>query len=237
MPEKMSNNASSGQRTNKSTVNSTKRKTTTTKKRRKRKMKKHSTLLWVGIAVAIIPCVLIGYILFSAIVDTGKPIFGKRFENDLNPAITEEQINSIEYNVKLIENVENVSASLTASTLRLIVDMNDALTVEDATTMGAKASEILNEVLPLDTYFTQYGTKKMYDFEIYVVDKRPSDTVSPSINVLVHKSGGMEKAETRVLSESVNPEFVEQLEAEQRAEEEAANTTAPSGEEEPIASE
>lgn len=229
MPENKQKRASS-QRTNTSTVNSTKKKTTTTTtKKRKKKVKKHSTLLWIGLVVAAIPCILVVYILFSALVDTGKPIFGDRYANDLNPAITAEQTNTIEYNIKLMENVENVSLSLTASTLRIMIDMNDSLTKDNAIELGKNAAEIINQVLPYDTYFTQYGTKKMYDFEIYVVDQRPSDTVTPSVNVLVHKTGSMSEIATQVLTDSVNPEFVQQLEEERKAKEEAANSTAPEG--------
>ena len=225
MPETKKKSASTTKRTNTEETEVVAKKTTTTKKRRRRR-KKHSSLLWIGLIVAAIPCILVVYILFSALVDTGKPIFGDRYENDLNPAITEEQTNSIEYNVKLIENVENVSLSLISSTLRITIDMNDSLTVEDAKAIGLKAADVIKQVLPYETYFTQYGTKKMYDFEIYVLDQRPSDTVTPAINVLVHKTGGIPEPETQVLTESLNPEYVQQLEEERKAAEEAAKAEA-----------
>lgn len=221
MPETKKKSAST-KRTNTDESEVVAKKKTTTKKRRRRR-KKHSSLLWIGLVVAAIPCILVVYILFSALMDTGKPIFGDRYENDLNPAITEEQTNTIEYNVKLIENVENVSLSLISSTLRITIDMNDALTVEDAKSIGLKAADVVKQVLPYETYFTQYGTRKMYDFEIYVLDQRPSDTVTPMINVLVHKTGGIADVETQVLSESLNPEYVQQIEEERKAAEEAAN--------------
>lgn len=180
---------------------------------RRKKKPKHSKLLWFALAVAAIPCILVVYILFSALVDTGKPIFGDRYTHDLDPAITEQQTNSIEYNIKMIEDVENVSINLISSTLRITIDMTDTLTTEDAKSIGTKAAEAINEVLPYETYFTQYGTKKMYDFEIAVVDQKPTDTTAPMIHILVYKNGGMTAPSTQVLSESKNPEYVQQLEA------------------------
>ncbi|MBE6114872.1 MAG: hypothetical protein E7191_07285 [Erysipelotrichaceae bacterium] len=219
MPE--TNKTSSATKRTNTTNTETKKKVVKKVVRRKKKAK-HSKLLWFALVVAAIPCILVVYILFSALVDTGKPIFGDRYTNDLDPAITEQQTNNIEYNIKLIENVENVSLNLISSTLRITIDMTDTLTVEDAKNIGMKAAEAIDEVLPYETYFTQYGTKKMYDFEITVIDQLPTDTTTPLIQVIVYKNGGMTAPGTQVLSESKNPEYVEQLEAEKAAQE--ANT-------------
>ena len=219
MPE-TNKTITSDKRTNTSTTKTTKTVKRVVKRRRKKKLK-HSKLLWIGFTVAAIPCILVVYILFSALIDTGKPIFGDRYENDLDPKITQSQKNAIEYNIKTIEDVENLTLSLISSTLRITIDMTDTLNVEDAKSIGLQAADAIKEVLPYETYFTQYGNKKMYDFEITVVDQRPSNGVTPAIQVVVYKNGVMPTVGTQVLSESVNPEYVKQLEVDRKAKEEA----------------
>ncbi|MBR3839985.1 MAG: hypothetical protein IKM20_02485 [Erysipelotrichales bacterium] len=190
--------------------------TSTTKKRKRKKKKKHSYFLWVALVIALIPCIAVVYILISAMSDTGKPINGDRFANDLNPAITETMQTTILNDIKGIEGVEDAKLTLTTATLRVVVDMYDDKTKEDALAIGQSAVDIINAHAPISTYFTSYGVSKMYDFEINVYDELSSD-IKPEVNVIFTKNASHETVVHQVLTEPKNPEKVAEIEAKREA--------------------
>ena len=64
--------------------------------KQKRNTRKSSTvLITVAIIVLLIPLLLLGYIYFGAKENSGKPVTGSRFENSLDPAITQEQMDKV----------------------------------------------------------------------------------------------------------------------------------------------
>lgn len=202
---------------------------TTKKKRKKRKKKKHSYFLWIALIIAMVPCVAVLYILINAMLETGEPINGNRFLNDLNPAITETMEASIIDEISLIEGVEVVNGDITTATLRIRVDMQDELTKEDALAIGQQAVDIVNEHAPLTTYFTSYGIAKMYDLEISVYDALSSEQ-KPTIHVVYTKNGAHPEVVSQVLTDPVNPTKVAEIEAQRLAAEEAAKQEAENAE-------
>ena len=194
-------------------VTSSKKKSATTKKRRKTKKKKrHSYFLWLACIIALIPCVAVVYILITAMYDTGEPINGDRFRNDLNPAITETMQGYIENDIRQLDGVENVTLNLKAATLRIIIDMNDDKVKEDALAIGQSAVDIINSYAPIETYFSSYGVSKMYDFEISVYDILTAD-IKPTVHVIYTKNGVSDKVITQVVTDPVNPKKVAEIEA------------------------
>lgn len=65
------------------------------------------------------------WILLSAYINTGKPINGNRFMNDLDPAIENSQITTINDSIKGISGVEKVDIILRTATFRVYVDVKD----------------------------------------------------------------------------------------------------------------
>ena len=187
----------------------------TTKK--KKKKKKHSSFLWVALVIAIIPCVAVVYILISAMLDTGEPINGERFANDLNPAITETMQASILDEVKKIDGVENATLTLKTATLRIMVDMYDDKTADDALSIGQSVVDIIDSYAPLSQYFTSYGVSKMYDLEINVYDQL-SSSIAPEVNVVYTKNAANDTVTHQVLTDAVNPTKVAEIEAAREAE-------------------
>ena len=198
--------------------------TSTTKKKKRKKKKKHSYFLWVALVIALIPCIAVVYILISAMSDTGKPINGDRFVNDLNPAITETMQTTILNDIKGIDGVEDVSLTLTTATLRVIIDMYDDKTKEDALAIGQSAVDIINTHAPISTYFTSYGVSKMYDFEINVFDQLSSD-IKPEVNVVFTKNAAHEDVVHQVNTDPKNPTKVAEIEAKREAEKAEAETS------------
>lgn len=61
----------------------------------KAKHTKSRILYWIAAVVILIPVLLLGYIYLSAKESAGTPTVGSRFDNSLDPAITEEQLTKV----------------------------------------------------------------------------------------------------------------------------------------------
>ena len=126
----------------------------------KRKTNKANIVLIVGLIIIAIPLLIVGWVIISATLDTGTPILGDRYENDLDPAITKSDITNIENSVKGLSGVEKVNVELATATLRVYVDVEDGYTADMATSKASEAFNSVLGVLDLGTYFSQTETKK-----------------------------------------------------------------------------
>ena len=82
--------------------------------------------LLIGSITIIIPILIFGWILLSAASKDG-PIIGNRFENDLDPAITESQVETLKNDLVNISDVEGVEVNLISATLRINLDVTDTI--------------------------------------------------------------------------------------------------------------
>ena len=132
-------------------------------------------LVWFTLIIIMIPVVIVGYVLLTSIGGQNHPVEGSRFsKTDLDPAITDDNISSLESALSNIENVDKVSVNLLSATLRVHIDLVDSATDDVASAAIDSAYNIVNEQLPIDTYFTNKDGSKMYDLEIdsynYLID-------------------------------------------------------------------
>ena len=71
-------------------------KKTTGGKGRWANLNKTSKILYtVAVIVILVPLLFLGYIYISAKENSGKPTVGSRFDDSLNPAITEQQLEDV----------------------------------------------------------------------------------------------------------------------------------------------
>lgn len=132
-------------------------------------------LVWFTVIIIMIPVVIVGYVLLTSVGGQNHPVEGNRFsKTDLNPAITDNEISSLESSLSSIDNVEKVSVDLLSATLRVHLDLVDSATDDVAQQALDSAYNIVNDQLPIDTYFTNKDNSKMYDLEIdsynYLID-------------------------------------------------------------------
>lgn len=132
-------------------------------------------LVWFTVIIIMIPVVIVGYVLLTSVGGQNHPVEGSRFsKTDLNPAITDNEISSLEKSLSSIDNVEKVSVDLLSATLRVHLDLVDSATDDVAQQALDSAYNIVNDQLPIDTYFTNKDKSKMYDLEIdsynYLID-------------------------------------------------------------------
>lgn len=189
-------------------------------KQNKRKMSKSATMLVIGLLVIFIPCAIYAGILISAALQTGSPILGERFDGDLDPAITKNDISSIETKLSSIDGVEEVEVVLLSGQMRVNVNVDDALTNEQIEVIINEAYEGVTSVLSIDKYFTSNGGKRMYDLAINVYNSVDPEDDSMVYYILT-KNAMMEEKTIQLVSEPLNPDLAADL----RGENETENTT------------
>lgn len=136
--------------------------------------------------------VVLAYILISSIEKTGEPVIGNRFDDELDPAITSEQVTKVKELLNF-EQVENVEVNLKAATLRITMNVKDDTSEESIKNILNESYNKVNETLPVETYFTNKENVKMYDLEIHVYNVIPDETTTISqIHYVRTKTGGAE---------------------------------------------
>ena len=154
-------------------------------------------LVWFTVIIIMIPVVIVGYVLLTSLGGQNRPVEGSRFSKaDLDPAITKDNISSLESALGNIDNVEKVSVNLLSATLD-------------------SAYNIVNEQLPIDTYFTNKDSSKMYDLEIdsynYLIDD--THTADGWTYLKLTKTGASDGPVTDNMTTAKDPELSNQLKA------------------------
>ena len=185
--------------------------TGTAKKHKKKELDRSTVILITGLVLIAIPCLILGWILISASLDTGTPILGDRFQGDLDPAITSEQISQIETQVASEGSVDSVTVELATATLRIYVDAADSLSEEEATALSQTVYQDVISVLPESTYFTSTSSKKMYDLEVHVYNDLSLAGTDGYMYVIRTKNAAMEQAEVQTVSKPLDADLAQQL--------------------------
>lgn len=183
----------------------------TKKKKSNKKLDASTVIIIAGLIIIMIPFLVLGYILLSDSMKTGSPIVGNRFVNDLEPAITENNLAAISTSIKEIEGVEDVECVLKTATLRVYVDAADDKTAEEIQTMTEEIYKAVTDECDEETYFSQNDMKKMYDLEIHVYNLSENRDSDDFIYVIANKNSSMEKMVMQIVSEPKDPELAKEL--------------------------
>lgn len=188
-----------------------------TKKKKHKKPKQGHLLVWIALAVVLIPTVIIGVIVMTSTENSGSPVVGSRFsETDLNPAISEDQIAKVQEAVQF-DGVEGVEVNLKSATLRINLDLTDSINgnqVDYVKEIAEKAYEEVDAILPVKTYFTQKEDGKMYDLSINVFNYAQVSEEQPADNwvyVCLTKTSASEQKVVDVLSEARDVETAKEV--------------------------
>lgn len=184
----------------------------TVSKKQRNKDKKPNWVLRITILVIAIPVIILAFVLLTSMEKQGEPVVGNRFDNQLDPAIKSSEIESIEKSL-VYDNVDKVEVNLISATLRINIDTNDGL---DAAAIEAIANDVyakVNEVLPIETYFTNAEKTKMYDLEINVYNLIPDESNAGIAQILCvkHKNASEEEVGTDWPTTARNAEVTEQV--------------------------
>ena len=192
---------------------SQKRKTTTKKPTKKTTKKQNRTaiIFWTCVVLLGVPLIIFGWILFSSWLESGKPVLGDRYDNNLNPAITDSQLSTIESGVNGISGVESSDVRLVTATLRVYADIDDSANSDTAFAIADNIYNTVIQTLDVNTYFSQASGQKMYDLEIHVYnmdDDRESDAF---VYVVEVKNSSMEAPSAQLVSVAIDEEMAQQL--------------------------
>lgn len=163
---------------------------------------------WVSFFVILIPVCYFIYLLWMASQETHTPILGDRIKHTIQFAIDEDQLRIIEKDVNELPGVENAKVNLIVETVRIDVNTDDALKEDDLLKINQDIYGIVNEVLPVDKYFSQHDDYKQYDLEITSFTDIKSDKC---VIVTLNKNSPMDGYRNQVLSVPVSPETRQEL--------------------------
>lgn len=184
-------------------------------------------ILWIGLALFAIPLLTIGFILLQSSMATGKVIEGNRFQNDLEPEITQELVTQAQTAVSGLTNVESASLTLKAATLIASVQVSSSVTAETFPEITVTIANAIADVLPIPTYFTKTESMKMYDLQIDVFTKDAQDATKILLHTILIKNANMLEWTIQDVSTALNPTLAEELRAAMEAKSESS--TVPSG--------
>ena len=170
-------------------------------------------VFWIGLILVLAPIVVLGWVLFSSAMDTGSPVFGNRYEGDLDPSITKSDLKTVDEKVAGLDGVQAEFSNLASATLRVYAQISQDATADDATAKAQEIYSTISEVLDPSVYFTQADGKKMYDLEIHVynMDSSQDRTSDAFVYVIDTKTSSMTDPECQTVSEARYPELAEQL--------------------------
>lgn len=177
--------------------------------------KKSKILYSAAVIVILIPLLLLGYIYLSTKENAGVPTVGNRFSDELDPAITDGQLDQVRETLKY-DQAQFVEVNLKSATLRITIDLADNANNDQVTSVLEDAYDKVTKILPEDTYFTNKEGVKMYDLEISAYNFIPEDD---NTNGWVYKSklknAANEKSHVDVLSSPKNEEVSDTIEKDQ----------------------
>ena len=183
-------------------------------KRQKKRLSKSALVLIIGILIIAIPIAIFLAILGISALQTGSPRLGSRFNNDLNPEISNSQVEALASELKAMSSVEEVEVILAQGQLRIFVDTDDNMSDEQFDSLVTSVYSKVNSSLPIDTYFTATDTEKMYDLAINVYTKAQAsdlDADSSRKYKLLHKNSKEDTYQIDDLAHPKNPELAAQL--------------------------
>lgn len=182
-------------------------------KPKKRRGSKTVLVFWICLVLVLAPFVALGWILFSSSMNTHTPVIGNRYEGDLDPAITKDQMNQIKTKAAAVDGVKSADVEMATATLRVYANVAADATAESETATADAIYKAVAEVLDPSVYFTKTDTKKMYDMEIHVYTETVrKDTEGDNfVYVIETKTSSMDAPASQVVSTAKDPELAQQL--------------------------
>ena len=185
------------------------------KKKHGKKTSSHWTavVFWICLILILLPVGVLGWILISSSMDTGKPIFGNRYEGDLDPAITEKDMDEVGDAVKAVEGVDDSFVTMTSATLRVYADIADDANADTANAVADQIYAAVSSVLDPSVYFTRTDSMKMYDLEIhvYTIPERTDAEGENFVYVIDTKTSNMSEPEKQTVSVAKDQAVADQL--------------------------
>lgn len=182
-----------------------------TQKNRKPRLKLVHIVFTVCLILILAPAIYFGWMLASTYMDSHSPVLGNRYENDLNPAITKDQLKQVDEAVGKLDGVTGHSVHLATGTLRVYVDVAEESTAEVVQDVSGRAYEAVVAILDPNVYFSQGNDMKMYDLEIHTSNMKDGRDKDNFIYGIFTKTSAMSAPQYQLVSSPKNPEIAQAL--------------------------
>ena len=194
-------------------IKKVKEKKTTEKVARPKAAPRTKLMFIIGLVIVAIPFVLLAIILLSDYFSGNKPIYGDRYSEDLDPAITTAMVSETATDMQGLSGVESAKAELTTSTLRVYLDTTDSYNEENLLELAKTAYQKIDQSLGIKTYFTTSSTKKMYDLELHLFNTADTSAENFAYVILTRNSNSHEEEgyDLQAVTIANDPELAEAL--------------------------
>ena len=182
-----------------------------TQKNRKHGLKLVHIVFTVCLILILAPAIYVGRMLASTYMDSHSPVLGNRYENDLNPAITKDQLKQVDEAVGKLDGVTGHSVHLATGTLRVYVDVAEDSTAEVVQDVTGRAYEAVVAILDPNVYFSQGNDMKMYDLEIHTSNMKDGRDKDNFIYGIFTKTSAMSAPQYQLVSSPKNAEVAQSL--------------------------
>jgi len=163
--------------------------------------------LMLSLATLAVPATIFYNIAIETQEIAGNPVFGERFNNDLNPKIQRNQVNELETTIAGLEGVVESEVNLRSATLRINILTDITLTEVQLNALITNVKEAVFAKLPQSDYFTATLTTKQYDLEIHV--RNTKDRLDENYRyIIASKTSLMSSFNVQEVSKPKNPEYV-----------------------------
>ncbi len=182
-----------------------------TQKNKKHGLKLAHIVFTVCLILILAPAIYFGWMLASTYMDSHSPVLGSRYENDLNPAITKDQLKQVDEAVGKLDGVTGHSVHLATGTLRVYVDVAEESTAEVVQDVTGRAYEAVVAILDPNVYFSQGNDMKMYDLEIHTSNMKDGRDKDNFIYGIFTKTSAMSTPQYQLVSSPKNAEVAQSL--------------------------
>lgn len=197
-------------------MNGEKKKTgiTFNKKNKQVKVKQIHLSLWFIIITTGVVLSYAWWNIMTAIGGQGAPVVGTRYEGDLDPKLTQAELDPVIEKIKGVSEVEDASGNLLSATVRFHVDVKDGMNTKQVEAKLKEVWKVITEELPVETYFTNAENKKMYDIEVDCYTYKPNKDKKAGddwVYLKALKNGASKKYRIDYLTTPKDKELVKQI--------------------------
>ena len=182
-----------------------------TQKNKKNGLKLVHIVFTVCLILILAPAIYFGWMLASTYMDSHSPVLGNRYENDLNPAITKDQLKQVDEAVGKLDGVTGHSVHLATGTLRVYIDLADDATYDVVQSVSESAYAAVTGILDPNVYFSQGNDMKMYDLEIHTSNIPDGRDAEYFVYGIYTKTSAMSAPQYQLVSYPKNPEVAQSL--------------------------
>ena len=160
----------------------------------------------IALVLLLTPVLGFGYIIYRDSSQTGEPVVGSRYDNNLEPKITEEQLSADKASL-IDEKIIKSKVVLKSATLRVYIEVDKEVSKDSIKELAGTVYDLVTEKLPVETYFSNDGGRKMYDLEIHVYNNSTDRSSEEFIYYEIIKSSSIEERIEEFITDAKNEDF------------------------------